>query len=486
MRFLNYLIIIILVLATGCSTKNETKPGNPEYSADIEKRIKNITSNLQVESAIDEVYESKTLSAQLKFYNTPGLSIAVINDGKIEWARGFGIRNESTGDSVDIHTLFEAGSVSKPIFALAVMRLKEQGKVGLDKDVNEYLKSWKIPANKDWQPRITLRQLLSHTAGLTIHGFPGYLKTETLPTLLQILNGESPSNTRAVKVNILPGTTFRYSGGGTTVAQLTIMDILGKPFPAIMKESLFDPLKLPYSTYAQPLPDSLEKMASTAFPYKGNPIKGRFHVYPEMAAAGLWTNPSELATLLTEVQQALKGSSVIFKKETIEEMLTPQKITKDIGMGFFLEGKADTARFGHNGWDEGFVASAVAYKHLGKGAVIMVNSNEGYAIMDEILRAIAIEYQWPGFIPPVKKPAATTTEEIKNFTGIYLDPDNNELKIDATGNNLRLIYQQQPPIVLTKTEEGKFRNDQFNFSISFEKDALSFNQQGSTKQYKKK
>jgi CubicO group peptidase (beta-lactamase class C family) len=487
MRFQNYLLIIILLIIVSCTEKKETKSNNPVYSTDIENRIKNITSNLQVESGFENVYETKTLTEQLKYYHTPGLSIAVINDGKIEWARGFGIANETTGDPVNVNTLFEAGSVSKPIFALGVMRLKEQGKVDLDKDVNEYLKSWKVPANKDWQPKITLRQLLSHTAGLTIHGFPGYLKTEAIPTVPQILNGESPSNTRAVKVDIMPGTTLRYSGGGTTVAMLTIMDVLGKPFPAIMREQLFDPMQLRYSTYAQPLPDSLEKMASTAFPWKGSPIIGRYHVYPEMSAAGLWTNPSELAALLVEVQKALKGSSSIFKKETIEEMLTPQKkITNDIGIGFFLQGKGDSTRFGHNGWDEGFVAMVVAYKNLGKGAVIMVNSNEGYAIMDEILRAIAIEYQWPDFIQHPKKQVATTAEEIKNYPGIYMDTDSNELKIDAAGNNLRLIWQQQPPIVLTKTEEGKFMNDQFNFTVTFDKDGISFNQQGNVKQYKKK
>ena len=232
---------------------------------------------------------------------------------------------------------------------------------------------------------ITLRQLLSHTAGTTVHGFPGYLKSEKIPTVPELLSGKNPSNTSEVRVNMLPGTNFRYSGGGTTVAMLSIMDELGKPFPAIMRETLFDPMKLTYSTYEQPLPADKEAMASTAFPWKGNPIPGGYHVYPEMAAAGLWTNPSELAAFAVEVQQALDGKSTMFKKETIDEMLTPQKVMDGIGIGFFLESKGDSARFGHNGWDEGFVANFIAYRKGGKGAIIMVNSNEGYEIMDEII-----------------------------------------------------------------------------------------------------
>jgi len=140
----------------------------------------------------------------------------------------------SSNTPVDNTTIFQAASMSKPIFALAVMQLRDKGTIILDKDVNEYLKSWKIPAKENWHPKISFRQLLSHTSGLTVDGFPGYLSSETIPTLPQILNGEKPANTPAVEVNILPGTRFRYSGGGLTVAQLAVMDLMDKQFPAIM------------------------------------------------------------------------------------------------------------------------------------------------------------------------------------------------------------------------------------------------------------
>lgn len=361
------LTIITILFLYSWNYKTTSWSNNPAYASEIEQRIARVISNLQVETAIEAQFTSDSIYNRMRHYHTPGLSVAVINDGKLEWARGFGLKEANSNDSVGIHTLFEAGSVSKPIFALAVMKMKQDGMISLDKDVNQYLKSWKVPANKDWQPVITLRQLLSHTAGTTVHGFPGYRKSEEIPTVQQILNGSRPANTPAVLVNILPGTQFRYSGGGTTIAQLTISDHLAKPFPAIIREKLFDPLKLQYSTYEQPLPDVKEHIASTAFPWKGQPVTGRYHVYPEMAAAGLWTNPSELASLVLEVQKAHAGKSTFFMKETIDEMFTPQKVAPHIGIGFFLQSKGDSARFGHNGWDEGFVTFLTAYKKRKRG-----------------------------------------------------------------------------------------------------------------------
>jgi CubicO group peptidase (beta-lactamase class C family) len=486
-QFMNPLmsILFILVLCIHCTVDQEIGTNNPVFSSNIENRIENVIVNLQVETAIENVFESKSLEEQMRNYNTPGVSIAVINDGKIEWARGFGKRDLEFNAPVDIITLFEAGSVSKPVFALAVMRLQEKGVLDLDKDVNDYLESWKIPRNGDWQPKISLRQLLSHTAGMTVHGFPGYLKSETIPSVPQILNGEKPANTAAVKVNILPGTTFRYSGGGTTIAQLAITDKTGKPFPETVKSEIFDPLDLTYSTYQQPLPEDLVSIASTAYPYKSQPIKGKYHTYPEMAAAGLWSNPSELAKILIEVQKALNGDSDLFSKETIEEILTPQKIADHIGIGFFLSGKGDSIRFGHGGWDEGFVTEITAYKTLGMGAVVMVNSNEGHALLGEIIRAIAIEYQWPDYIPERTSYLAMDQEEIKNYSGVYKDANENELNIETVADRLSLIYQNQDPIPLLKTNAGDYRNDHFNFSLSFKENEMQFNQQGKSLVYKK-
>jgi CubicO group peptidase (beta-lactamase class C family) len=465
------------------SEKGNNNINNPKYSPEVEARIEQVINNLQVKTSLEGEYERETLTNQLEKYHTPGVSIAVINEGKIEWARGFGKRDLASNQPVDVNTLFEAGSVSKPIFALAVMRLKEKGMVDLDDDVNNYLKSWKVPKNGAWQPKITLRQLLSHTAGLTVHGFPGYLSSEPIPTLPQILNGDSPANTPAVKVNILPGRTFRYSGGGTTVAQLAIQDVMHKTLPAIAKEELFQPLGLPLSTFEQPLPSKLGKFASTAYPRKNLPIKGRFHTYPEMAAAGLWTNPTELANVVIEVQNSLKGQSQLFKKKTIEEMLTPQKVAKQIGIGFFLKGKGDAKRFGHSGWDEGFVAKVTAYKNLGVGAVVMVNSNDGFPIMDEIIRSIAIEYNWTDYSSPSRE-FVTSNGNIKAHVGLY-SMDASKIQIDVKGDFLTLQYEDQDPILLKETTEGGYRNDKLNFQVTFKENKLKISQNGKSYNYKK-
>jgi CubicO group peptidase (beta-lactamase class C family) len=482
--------LLVFLVFIGCNTEDRINSksktaDNPSYPSDIETKIEKVKNNLQVETAINGVYDTKSLAEQMEYYHTPGVSIAVINDGKIEWARGFGKRDLEENTPVDIHTLFEAGSVSKPVFALAVMHLKQEGILELDKDVSEYLKSWKVPKRGNWQPKITLRQLLSHTAGLTVHGFPGYLNTEPVPTIPEILDGSPPANTPAVLVNILPGTDFRYSGGGVTVAQLTVMDILNQPFPEILKKELFNPLKLTYSTYQQPLPSKFKSIASTAYPYKSIPIKGRFHIYPEMAAAGLWTNPSELATILIEVQKSIKGESILFKKEIIEEMLTPQKVFEQVGIGFFLEGKGDSIRFGHGGWDEGFVTQATAYKNIGKGAVIMVNSNEGNPLLNEIMRSIAMFYDWPDYMPSQTNYIKMDKDKIKSYAGIYRDPKNNELIIKTLQDSAFLIYQNQDPIRLFQTTNMEFKNDQLNFSIVFKDDGLHFNQQGKSVLFKK-
>lgn len=475
--------VLFLCSCSPIETEKDSLESNPKYSGEVELTIERITNNLQVETAIKGTYLSKSLDDQMTKYHTPGVSIAVINDGRIEWARGFGKRDLTGGDNVSVNTLFEAGSVSKPVFSLVVMRLKEKGMISLDEDVNEYLKSWEVPKNGDWKPRITLRQILGHTAGLTVHGFPGYLPSEEVPELTQILNGSPPANTPAVKVNMLPGRTYRYSGGGTTLAQLAIEDLTGQPLPMLANQELFEPMGLKYSTYAQPLPIELKDMAATAYPYKGQQINGKYHTYPEMAAAGLWTNPSELAKILIEVQNSLKNESALFKKETIEEMLTPQKVANHIGVGFFLESKGDSTRFGHGGWDEGFVAEVKAYKNLGKGAVIMINSNEGYPLLGEIMRSIAHEYNWPDYQDSTPDFILDPSGNEK-YVGTY-SLDNSEIQITTIGNDLALNFQNQDEILIRKTTDGDFRNDQLNFVVSFHNDKLQLTQNGQTYNYSK-
>jgi CubicO group peptidase (beta-lactamase class C family) len=444
--------------------------------SEIEQRLERVVNGLLPSGAFTGRFGPKaTLKERMAYYHTPGVSIAVINDGRIEWTRAFGVREQGEPAPVTERTLFQAGSVSKPIFAMAVMRLVQEKTLDLDEDVNRYLTSWKIPASESWQPRVTLRQLLTHSAGLTVHGFPGYATNEKLPTVIDILEGRPNANTPRVEVNILPGVQLRYSGGGTTVAQQAVVDRLGQPFPRIMRETLLEPLGMTDSTYEQPLPVSRTRAAATAHPWKGRPLPGRWHVYPEMAAAGLWTTPTDLARAGVELQKALKGESPLFSLETAKRMLTPS-VTDEIGIGFFLEGKDEDVRFGHGGWDEGFVAEMTVYKDRGMGAVVMVNSNEGQPLLREIQRAVAREYGWPGYFPANASKATVADGVLESYTGDYATKSGVRLSVTRTEGGLRLAAEGQPPIDLTAESETKFHagilNTEFVFAHA-EKDRLA-------------
>lgn len=471
MRLLGFLKPTLLVLLGG-SASALSAYAQVSSDSSVEQRISRIVRALLVETPLTGAYATATLLERMRHYHTPGVSIAVINQSRLEWARGFGLREVGTQDSVSDRTVFQAGSISKPGFAMAVMRLAQDGRLSLDADVNTYLKSWKVPPSEDWQPVVTLRQLLSHSAGMTVHGFPGYLPSESLPTLLQVLNGEAPANTAPIRVNLLPGTQLRYSGGGTTVAQQVVIDLLGRPFSQLMHELVLDPAGMANSTYEQPLPSSLARYAATAHPWKGRPVEGKWHVYPEMAAAGLWTTPSDLARVGIEMQRALAGEKGrILSPETANQMLAPQPALQNkIGLGFFLEGKGDSARFGHGGWNEGFVAEMTVYLRRGYGAVVMINSNEGADMTSEIMRAIAREYGWPGYVVARPPAVALPTSGLRKYLGRYVSTTGLRFLVGEEAGSVSLAYGHQRSIKLTPIGPDSFAVPALNATAFFARD----------------
>lgn len=339
------------------------------------------------------------LPGWMRAYNVPGISVAVFDDFRIVWAKTYGVKEAGKPDPVTLDTLFQAGSISKPVTALAVMHYVEQGRLSLDEDINLRLRSWKIPESDFTRTeKVSLRRLLSHSAGLTVHGFPGYATTDVVPTIVQVLDGTKPANTAPVRVDLVPGTQFRYSGGGTTIVQLALVDQLGKPFPRIMEETVFTPLGLRDSTYEQPVP--AERAAQTASGHRrdGRMVEGRWHIYPEMAAAGLWTTPWDLAQVAIEVARTAAGrSNRVLSQETVRLMLMPQ--AGEAGLGFFVEASKTTDRFGHGGADEGFQAFLEGYAATGRGMAVMTNSDNGLAAMQPLVDSVAREYRWPGHTP---------------------------------------------------------------------------------------
>ena len=243
------------------------------------------------------------VSERMSAYGVPGVSLSVIDRGEIVHEVGYGVREARSPEPVTAETLFQACSISKPVVALAMLRLVDRGVLDLDADVNDVLTSWQVPPTGDWQPRVTLRQLASHTAGLTTAGSRATERGRALPSLQEILSGTAPANTTGIRVDTVPGTQFRYAGGGTTVTHQLLEDVTGQPLPELVAELVLEPLGMRESRYAQPLPAGLHTRAASAHLRDGSVVPGGWDVYPELAAAGLWTTPSDLARYAIGVQQ---------------------------------------------------------------------------------------------------------------------------------------------------------------------------------------
>ncbi len=429
-------LAVILVLATvWAATPGSRALGEGSNAAVIGEHIQHIRGALLPAVIVKgEREKAMTLSDRMAALHVPGVSIAVIHEGKLEWARGFGV-SKIGGPEVTPNTLFQAASISKPVTAMGVLHWVQMGKLELDVDVNRSLKSWRIPSNSftDQKP-VTLRELLSHTAGMTVHGFPGYAGGVPLPTLGQILDGLPPANTPAIRVDVVPGTIWRYSGGGFVVAQQLLEDVTGEPFARVMQEAVLRPIGMSHSSFEQPLPPS--RLAKAAIPYggAGTPIKGGPHVYPEMAPAGLWTTPSDLARFALEIQRSLRGQS----NRVLSVPMTQQMLTRglnDWGLGLRIVGGKQHPAFEHSGANAGYQCELTAY-NAGDGAVVMTNGDNGIQLAEDLRRTIAHEYGWPDFQPKVHRISPVDPERMDLLTGTYQLEPNSYLTISRDGDHL--------------------------------------------------
>jgi CubicO group peptidase (beta-lactamase class C family) len=387
-------------------------------------------------------------------YQVPGLSIAIVQDYSIVWSGAFGVRQAGERAPVQVDTRFQACSISKAVTAAAVMRLVQDETLNLDEDVNHYLKSWKVPANETWQPVVTLRQLLSHTAGINVPWFYGYHREQNIPSLLEILSGEKPANTLGIRVTILPGTRFRYSGGGYCVLQQLLCDLRGQSFAELMRELVLEPAGMAHSSFEQPLPEKYLQDASSGHRADGQPLPGGWHTMPEMAAAGLWTTAEDLAAFSIDLQLALAGQEDhLLSPETVGEFLTPQ-VQRDpsvfMALGLWLQGQGPNTRFGHPGDNEGFACRWMALREGGMGAVILTNSDNGGGLIAEVLERIAEVYAWPEIDVPPPSPALNPSKE---YTGTYRFRSGDVCTVLQKDDSLYLQIPRQPPIPLKPVSE---------------------------------
>ena len=334
------------------------------------------------------------LEKRMAYYKVPGVSMAFIDREELVWSKTWGVMEAGSGRSVSSGTIFQAASISKPLTAIVALHLVETGLLDLDADVNVVLRSWKVPANKYTREHpVTLRGLLSHTAGVNISGYRGYPAGQPLPTLLQVLKGEEPAKSKPVRVMQAPGEVFKYSGGGYVILQQLLEDVSGKSLAALAQEIIFDKLGMPNSSFESKPSEEILSQAATAHLKSGEVLPGRWFIYPEQGPAALWSTPTDLACLISEVLKSLKNqSNLVLSEKMTRQMFVPQL---DIGgLGFNIVVQDGLTRFGHAGWNEGFHSLLLGCPETGQGVVFMCNGENGKNLRREVTRGLAEVVKW--------------------------------------------------------------------------------------------
>lgn len=375
-----------------------------------------------------------SLHERMEHYDVPGLSVAVYRKGKLEWAKGYGVADKESNKPVTDKTLFQAASISKPVTAMAVLDMAEDGDINIDTDINEYLSSWKLSENEfTTDEKVTLRRILNHTAGISVGGFPGYSRANEAPNAIEVVSGYG--KTDSVYVYKTPGESWQYSGGGYTALQIVLSDVKGLPFEKIMADHVLTPLAMNSSTFEQPLPQPLHDIAATGYRGDGSEVEQKWHVYPEQAAAGLWTTPTDIGRYALSVQNALHGNkNEVLEPATVQEMLTPGDREHGLGPMMHLKG----TYFGHGGANEGFRNHFVASMKGGNIVIIMTNSDNGVPLISELMQAIFRHYKWWELQPTVKTKVDLPADYLSLFTGRYYIPELGELTIALHESGLSL------------------------------------------------
>ena len=355
--------------------------------------------------------ERRNIEDRMRDYGVTGLSVAVVDGGKIAWAKGYGMADAASGRNVTTHTIFQAASISKPVSAMGVLVLVQQGRLRLDEDVNEALRSWRVPDN-DFTRRqpVTVRMLLNHTAGLAHTGANTYIPLsmgDPFPSMVEVLTGKPPATAGPVNVISLPGSAFAYSAAGYEVLQQLVLDLSGESFEQYMQTAVLRPIEMTDSSFSQDLSSAQLSHSATGYYAGGKPLPGRFRVGPDLSVAGLWTTPTDIARYIINLQRSNAGQAERpLSPRMTREMLTPGLGSR--GLGPAVSGGGQTVRFGHDGFNEGFESSFIAYRHLGKGAVIMANSGFAFMLIKEVLGSISRVYDWPEYGATTQQPPSAS------------------------------------------------------------------------------
>lgn len=391
------------------------------YSPETIEKIKEVENNIVGQLLLNDE-QPNTITERMAKYKVKGLSIAVIHNYKIEWAKAYGWADEEEKRPMTTETLFEPGSISKALNALGILKLAQDKKIDLSTDINTYLTSWKFPYDSlSKGKKINLAQILSHNAGLSVHGFPGHDIKGPIPTVIEILNGKKPSLTPAVRSVFEPDLKYQYSGGGTTISQLILTDVTKQDYDVWMYENVLKPIGMINSSYSQPPAKNKRDLCATAYRKDGTAIEHKFHVYPEQAAAGLWTTPSELCNYIIDMQLAYQGkTSKVLSPEMVKLHLTPYNNGRT-SMGSFIEDSKGSKYFQHSAGNDGFCGQLVGSLDEGNGVVVLLNGNEG-KLLSEVVNSVAKTYNWKNSYrePQRKKSIVVDESTLKTYEGIYI------------------------------------------------------------------
>ncbi len=397
---------------------------------------------------------------RMRHWNVPAVSLVVIDDMEIAYAGAFGIKRMGDPTPIDANTMFQAASVSKPVAAVGAMTLAYKNELNIDVDINQLSEGWQLPY-EGYEERITIRQILSHSAGLSVGGFTGYSTEENLPSVTDIIEGRYPANSQAVRIIEQPASGFMYSGGGYQVMQKIIEDVAGKGFPEVMHENVFHPLGMTNSFYA-PL-DSIRKENAAYGHTDADYIPNHAPIHVESAAGGLWTTPTDLGLLLIELMKAYNNQeSKILDSRTVSSMMHPG--FWDYGLGFKVLGEGKNFRFSHGGATTGWHSHFMAFPERGQAVVIMTNGTNGWVLWTEIVRAVADALNWPIERPRFVTPMELTKRQIKDYTGTYemsglevqIKSDSMFLRFEGGGLTWQLIPSKTDTLEIVDMEGQVF------------------------------
>ena len=424
-------IAALAFLATGCETRQESL---------TKSRIRKVEKGL-----LRAIYlkgqrpEKLSIEARMPFYKVPGVGLAVMDRNGLEWARDYGVRDAHSREPVTTDTIFQAGDLSQPVAAAAALELVDKGLLELGGDMEPLLRRLLAPGpGPTPMSTVTLRKILTHTDGLASVGLPGYPVGCQIPALTDLLQGREFTAAGFGEASAVPALDICISDAGFAVLQALLEETTAKTFPVLANQTVLGPFGMRHSTFDVPLPESMKLNAASGHGRDGRPIEGKWLSYPAAAARGLWTTPSDLVSFAAGVLRSATGKEgQILSAGMARAMLTPQAGNR--GLGFAVDGVGTDVRFHLEGRTRGYTCTLVVYPYKGQGAVVMTNSDNGFLISDEILRAVSDAYEWPDFKPQERPLFRLDPSVYQGYVGRYqVTPD---YALDVTYEDYYLIIR---------------------------------------------